>query len=89
MRGLEHWVPVSDKTLKKDDFPTFGRPKKRWGVSDGKWFNAKNKPTMPILRLLLGRPKRIFFSTTVFFGGIFFFKASDEVVEKEERGKRR
>ena len=30
------------------------------------------KPTTPIFKLLLGRPRRIFGSTAPFFGGIFF-----------------
>jgi len=45
-----------------------------------------NKPTMPILRLLPGRPKRVFFSWTgAFFGGIFdlFLANQMEVVEKD------
>jgi hypothetical protein len=82
-RELEEWIPVSDRTLKNDDLPTFGRPNKG-GVSVRKWSKEKNKPTMPILRLLLGRPRRVFLSTTAFFGGIFFFIKSERVVEKEE-----
>jgi hypothetical protein len=51
-------------------------------------------PTIPILRLLLGRPRRAFFSSLgAFFGGIFFlgdFAAEDgeEVEKKNEKLKR-
>lgn len=31
--------------------------------------------TIPLFKLFPGRPKRIFFSSTAFFGGIFFFFA--------------
>jgi hypothetical protein len=41
---------------------------------------------MPILRLLLGRPRRVFFSgAAAFLGGIFFLMESDGDVEKNER----
>lgn len=48
-------------------------------------------PTIPIFKLLEGRPKRAFFSTTVFLGGILFLmklvdvemkESADEVVNK-------
>lgn len=77
-------TPVSERALKKEDFPTFGRPKE--GVGLRKALNVKNKPTMPIFRLLLGRPSRVFFSgAAVFLGGIFFLMESDGDVEKNER----
>jgi hypothetical protein len=48
--------PVLDKALKKEDFPTFGRP------------------TIPIFRLLEGRPRSAFFSWVAgFLGGILVF----------------
>lgn len=77
--------PVSERALKKEDFPTFGRPKEDVGLRKG--LNVKNKPTMPIFRLLLGRPSKVFFSSAAaFFGGIFFLMESDGDVEKNERG---
>lgn len=77
-------TPVSERALKKEDFPTFGRPKEDVGLRKG--LNVKNKPTMPILRLLLGRPSRVFFSGAAdFLGGIFFLMESDGDVEKNER----
>lgn len=69
--------------MKKDDFPTFGTPateKKK--VSRGRVGGEKNKPTMPILRLLLGLPRRIFFSWTAFFGGILLALKMEEEEKK-------
>lgn len=43
---------------------------------------------MPILRLLLGLPRRIFFSGAAdFFGGILFFTAQGDEVENKRRVK--
>ena len=63
--------PVLDNTLKNEDFPTFGKPVMGMRLErDGKGCHI---PTIPILRLLDGRPRRIFFSgAAAFFGGIFF-----------------
>ena len=47
-------------------------------------FVSENKPTMPILRLLLGRPRRVFFSgAPAFLGGILFFAVQGRDVEKK------
>jgi hypothetical protein len=49
-----------------------------------------NKPTMPILRLLLGRPSNVFFSWAgAFLGGIFFLACAVAVDENEWRGEGR
>jgi len=62
---------VLDNTLKNEDLPTFGKPV--MGVRFEKDEKDQNGPTIPILRLLDGRPRRIFFSgPAAFFGGIFF-----------------
>ena len=54
---------------------------KMWDWEDKEWI-SQNKPTMPILRLLPGRPSRIFFSgAAAFFGGILFFAARVADVE--------
>lgn len=42
---------------------------------------------MPILRLLPGRPRRVFFSVTAFLGGILFFGFA-RAGEEEEKGRR-
>jgi len=74
-------LPVSDNALKKEDFPTFGRPGIEVSTSTAQR-SAENKPTMPILRLLPGLPRRIFFSwAAAFFGGILFLMLSGAVEE--------
>ena len=53
----------------------------------------RNRPTMPILRLLPGRPRRTFFSWTGFLGAILDFALRLEravaEVEKEKDATRR
>ena len=45
----------------------------------------KNIPTIPILRLLLGRPRRTFFSWAgAFFGGILFLREASAAEEREK-----
>src|SRR5579863_5916338 len=44
-----------------------------------------NSPTIPILRLLLGRPRRTFFSCGgAFFGGILFLREASATKEREK-----
>jgi len=44
-----------------------------------------NIPTIPILRLLLGRPRRTFFSWAgAFFGGILFLREASAAEEREK-----
>ena len=74
-------APVSESTLKNDDFPTFGRPTTELSTNTAQT-GVENKPTIPILRLLPGLPRRIFFSwATAFFGGILFLMLSRAVDE--------
>jgi len=49
--------------------------------------SGQNRPTIPILRLLPGRPRRVFFSGAAFLGGIprFGFAERAQEVEKEDR----
>lgn len=49
----------------------------------------RNVPTMPILRLLLGRPRRIFFSCGgAFLGGILFLTEASAAEERENVRRR-
>jgi hypothetical protein len=83
-------APVSESTLKKDDFPTFGRPFEHKCKLLRKDTDFANKPTIPILRLFPGRPRRTFLSGADFFGGIFFLASRITDVEKKEgKSKRR
>ena len=70
------------KHVKERGFPYIGETcEKMWDWENKKWI-SQNKPTMPILRLLPGRPRRIFFSGgAAFFGGILFFAARVADVE--------
>lgn len=55
----------------------------------GLTFQKKDLPTIPIFKLLLGRPSNTFFSGgAAFFGGIrFFMKIEGVVLKKTERGR--
>jgi hypothetical protein len=81
----EGWsTPVSERTLKNEDFPTLGTPAMAFSAHrDYPPINC-NAPTIPILRLFPGRPRRAFFSWTTFLGGILFFAWR---YEEEEKGR--
>ena len=61
------------------DFPTLARPTCWRLVSAYPLEGHTNRRgivhTIPLFRLLPGRPRRIFFSSTCFFGGIFLLLA--------------
>ena len=96
-RGKFFYTPVFDKALKKDDFPTLGRPRRLiLGLDEimrkNIYWDKQHRPTIPIFKLLLGRPRRAFFSFSgAFLGGIFFLAKVGWVVEnwREQPTKRR
>jgi hypothetical protein len=70
------------KRVKERRFPYIRETCDRTLRLRGKERISQNKPTMPIFKLLPGRPRRTFFSGAAFFGGIFFFAARVADVEK-------